>query len=501
MTVTYSDTQLIASEGTATPDDITAWFVATAADGLAYVRRQTTQPNLPLNPIPDDLGEMIVEECARYGSVGVVANHDLVAGDIAHEAAQLQSMIVRAKANPSGLGAENDDPARKAIDFTEGGTVPYREALRLGIRATVAHFLNYAVGGGPWSAADPRLAALMRASYLGIAPTLRGLNGRWAFPGPTYGQNIADKANGLLAFAGRRKAQLTMYENIIPGLVDIRHKLATAAPGEGGIERGPYETIPLSEKRGIVVHYRGVVTPEKPGYASYQADAVYHVGKNWVKAGETPVLGSGIMYHVGVGFDGTRYLLRDLDRVLWHCGSWPQNANTLAIQLPLGGQQQATAAQLDSLRDIADAWFAYTDAPKRELWGHQELSPTPCPGTLMDSFIRPYRAGAAPPVVQPPAAEIPGASIDPWRGDNPYAIGRDPFYILDPFLGWINARGGLFSIGYCRTGAFIEDDKLVQYFEGGRLEWHPGNAAEYRVLRGLTGNEVIQYRYAGQPPA
>ena len=44
------------------------------------------------------------------------------------------------------------------------------------------------------------------------------------------------------------------------------------------------ETIPLSQKRGIVIHYRGVVTDIDDGLASYKADAVYHVGKNWAKA-------------------------------------------------------------------------------------------------------------------------------------------------------------------------------------------------------------------------
>ncbi len=47
------------------------------------------------------------------------------------------------------------------------------------------------------------------------------------------------------------------------------------------------------------------------------------------------------------------------------------------------------------------------------------------------------------------------------------------------------------------SGAFIDDETglLTQWFEGGALEWHPGNAPEHRVQRRHTGLEVLRERY------
>jgi hypothetical protein len=334
------------------------------------------------------------------------------------------------------------------------------------------------------------------------------VNGRWAhtqaLPVGTlanrYAERSTDKANLVLAQPKGGSPVGTPYDHIIPGLIDVRDKLATRNPGEGGVERGPYERIPLGQKRGVVIHYRGVVTSPDAGLASYQADATYHVGKNWVAKGQPPVLGSGIMYHVGIDGQGKRYLLRDLERVLWHCGAWPQNANTLAIQLPLGGSQRATAAQLKSLGEVVDAWLAFTKAPRSEVWGHQQLSQTDCPGTLMSDFVIPYRNAVTPPAPPKPLPPHENVTLDPWlhyAGGNAY--GR--FYIPWVFVDWINANGGFWSIGRVVTGAFIEDGLLVQYFEGGRLEHHPENAGTaYEVLRGHTGLEVLATKHPDRVP-
>ena len=44
--------------------------------------------------------------------------------------------------------------------------------------------------------------------------------------------------------------------------------------------------------------------------------------------------------------------------------------------------------------------------------------------------------------------------------------------------------------GYCRSEAFVEDGKIVQYFERARLEWDGS-----QVMRGLTGHESLVARY------
>lgn len=295
--------------------------------------------------------------------------------------------------------------------------------------------------------------------------------------GPQYAAKMAAYMNRVIAEDTGGAPMATPYDHIIPGMIDVRSQLATATPNQGGVQRGPYETIPLSAKRGVVVHYRGVVTDVNAGLASYKADATYHVGKNWARRGEAPILGSGIMYHIGIDGQGTVYLLRDLNRVLWHCGAWPQNENTLAIQLPLGGNQRATEAQLTALTRVVDAWLTFTKAPDSEVWGHQELSATDCPGTLMTDFVKPYRN--APPVDEPLFFPETGKTL---------GGGFKQFWL---------AKGGLAIFGYPITEEMAEDGLTVQWFERARFEHRPNsNPALWDVMLGLIGVELLEARTA-----
>jgi hypothetical protein len=88
--------------------------------------------------------------------------------------------------NPAGLGATNDG--------AEGARFATIEA---GVAAQYAHLLCYAARPEALppelynlSLTSPRRAALQGAFGLGSAPTWEALNGRWAYPGPTYGQDI-----------------------------------------------------------------------------------------------------------------------------------------------------------------------------------------------------------------------------------------------------------------------------------------------------------------------
>jgi hypothetical protein len=88
--------------------------------------------------------------------------------------------------NPAGLGATNDG--------AEGARFATIEA---GVAAQYAHLLCYAAKPEalpPYlyqlSLTSPRRAALQGAFGLGAASTWVALNGRWAYPGPTYGQDI-----------------------------------------------------------------------------------------------------------------------------------------------------------------------------------------------------------------------------------------------------------------------------------------------------------------------
>lgn len=389
--------------------------------------------------------------------------------------------------NFAGLGA------------TGGVTGRGYDSIDAGVLAVCAHQACYTWGAvehwpehlRQYHNASGRYADVMANEGAGKVKTWGDFtNCRWArtkeLPCGTldngYARASVAKANRVLAQPGGEPMP-TPYDHIIPGMIDARSQLATATQGQGGVVRGPYERIPLSAKRGVVVHYRGVVTDVNAGLASFKSDATYHVGKNWARNGETPVLGSGIMYHIGIDGQGNVYLLRDLDRVLWHCGAWPQNENTLAIQLPLGGSQRATNKQLAALNRVVDGWLAFTKAPATEVWGHQELSPTDCPGTLMTDFVKPYRnAPPAKPATEEREFDVPG-------------IGR--FTVGGGFLRYWDAKGGLEVFGYPLSNETKEDGVTVQYFERAVFEHRPGQWPDrWDVTLRRLGAEALERKAA-----
>ena len=216
----YTAMSPILGRGVTTPEAIDRWF-AERGPSAAHMYA----PDKTYKPAPAGLGAMIVAACRWWAASGYVVNHDLVAGDIAHEAAFWQSKISRDKRNPSGLGAENDDSTGTAYDKAITFATPWE-----GILATVAHMLTYAVGAGPWQGNDPRYAAVAEAKWLGIAPTLDGLNGRWAWPGTTYGQSVASAATTLLEFAalhieGVEEGWMTPTRAEMERLLDERYPL------------------------------------------------------------------------------------------------------------------------------------------------------------------------------------------------------------------------------------------------------------------------------------
>jgi hypothetical protein len=95
--------------------------------------------------------------------------------------------------NPAGLGATNDG--------ADGAHFP---SIAAGVAAQYAHLLCYAAKPGALpqtlltlSELSPRRAALIGAYGLGSAPNWIDLNGKWASPGPTYGEDILTIAAAL----------------------------------------------------------------------------------------------------------------------------------------------------------------------------------------------------------------------------------------------------------------------------------------------------------------
>jgi hypothetical protein len=261
----------------------------------------------------------------------------------------------------------------------------------------------------------------------------------------------------------------------IRGLVDVRSKLETRKPGS--VAAGPFASIPLERKRGAVVHYSGPPVANRANtLAVLQAEARYHVGKNWARPGEAAIYGDGLMYHVAIGDDGTKYLCRDLESVLWHCGVTSWNQSALSVHLPIGGDQRATSRQLTALQAVVDDWCAMTGTPKADVRGHRELSPTSCPGTLMADFVHPYREGAV-------------MAAGQWFDETGFFVGG-------AFWEFWRERGGLPIFGYPLSGEFQEDGMTVQYFERAVFEWHPDNTAPYQVMLRRLGAEALSI--AGQ---
>jgi hypothetical protein len=72
--------------------------------------------------------------------------------------------------------------------------------------------------------------------------------------------------------------------------------------------------------------------------------------------------------------------------------------------------------------------------------------------------------------------------------------------IQGEFRQFFEQYGGLDSFGYPLTEEIMVAGWRVQYFEKGRLEYHPENEAAYRVTAGWLG-DLLQRRQPPLPPA
>ena len=455
----------IAGVGVASPAAIRAAIV----DRGRRLAGQYAPDGLYREP-PEELEEVIVEECRRYGPAHLV-DHDGVTTQLNEETAGWQSKFAVERNNPGGIGAEDDNPD-EAYTFATPAA---------GIRAHVAHLLDYRFGRGAWTADDPR-AAHMPAGWFGICRTWRDLQGRWA-TSPTYAASLEEIWARLEEII--REVGGGMYEQVIPGLVDLRGELKRNPAG------GPRQRNSLAGREGVVIHFNGPdVTATDDRAFIRDIIAPYHCQKNFARAGQPAAIGDGIMYHVGVGRDGTAYLQRDLEEVLWHCGDTEWNERSLSVYVPIGINQHATPAQLATLERVVTSFLAFTGEARDRVRGHQELSSTDCPGTLMRDFVHPYRAGE-PNVPGVPVGEDPNARMFPETGK----------WVINDFLHFWSERGGLAVFGYPLTGQFQEGWLQVQYFERAVFEWHPENDDPWKVLLRRVGADALAERWPAGSPA
>src|SRR5690606_24542562 len=181
-----------------------------------------------------------------------------------HETAGLRftGQVQADQFNFGGLGATNDG--------AKGGRFP---TVRDGWMAFWAHHMNY--WWGPfeewpdWAAMFVphayRNKDVLDAGYGGVVTVVGDYtNGHWAWSPQYlrgsydngYAYAIRDGANAILALPrGEEEPQMTPpYSNIIRGLIDVRTDLPRRTAPSVSVESGPFEKLPLSQKRGVVFH-------------------------------------------------------------------------------------------------------------------------------------------------------------------------------------------------------------------------------------------------------
>lgn len=159
-----------------------------------------------------DIGTIV----ARYRDLGNWAGVDwfLALAQMAHETGSLTSWwSQRPRRNPAGIGVTGRTMAGqpRSLDWAKRDDGVWAEGVSFeswngaAIHAHLGRLLAYAVTDDAANDAQRQLIEYamsirpLPASYRGVAPTITGLNGRWAVPGKDYGQRIATVANRMLA--------------------------------------------------------------------------------------------------------------------------------------------------------------------------------------------------------------------------------------------------------------------------------------------------------------
>lgn len=120
--------------------------------------------------------------------------------------------------------------------------------------------------------------------------------------------------------------------------------------------------------------------------------------------------GDSLMYHFVVLSDGQIWQTRNLEYPAWHCGNSIGNERSLAVHLPIGGNQQPTAVQWLSVERLLDALAADYGFTRADVVGHNEWprvtgaarpsatyrvlpKQSGCPGRAVHTKLVEYRAG------------------------------------------------------------------------------------------------------------
>lgn len=173
------------------------------------VRSIMARPHGEYNEV-DIAGTIVPAYFAVCASVGLDAV--MLIAQMIHETGNLNSWwSQRPRRNPAGIGVtgrtRGAQPPTGTWQAKDGGWVEgvaFRGWKDESIPAHAGRLLAYALSDEHATPAQLELIKralgwrALPASFRGVAPTWRGLNGRWAVPGTTYADKIAAIANRLM---------------------------------------------------------------------------------------------------------------------------------------------------------------------------------------------------------------------------------------------------------------------------------------------------------------
>lgn len=178
---------------------------------------------------------------------------------------------------------------------------------------------------------------------------------------------------------------------------ELRRRLYPTRDVIAALPVAPWNARPRRKRadiRMLVVHWDGGPAPIPDGYDPleyYRWEARYHIAKDWGKGAH----GYGLMYHRKIARDGTVYLVREPEDVVW--AATHANPIGLMICVDAGPWSAPTEPQRDSLRGQLDALRAEYGLAQGAVWAHGELvaygNQTECPGSALLELVRAYRAG------------------------------------------------------------------------------------------------------------
>jgi hypothetical protein len=371
---------------------------------------------------------------ARCLPVGV--DPVLALAQLIHETGNLTSFwSARPQRNPAGLGVngqqQRQPPASRAGWAFNTQRRVWEKGLSFGswegesIVAHVGRLLAYAI---PIGQATPAQQALidqalafrpLPAHIQGSAPTLRPLGRRhnptgngWASPGDRYGAAIAAVARQIIATVVPGAPLTPPGPAATPARpAPARSKSARPAPprpsGLAGLTMLdlraslPRKSWAIGTRDGpptsVTLHYNGPPLANRfpeGELAQLVTDARWQMRPGGLGAKDG---GDGLQYHFVVLSDGRVAQTREVDALLWHCANAEGNRRSLSVHLPVGGDQDATAAQWEATTRLFETLIAeFGMAGRSRVYGHQEWSDSSCPGPLLMERLRLWREQAQP---------------------------------------------------------------------------------------------------------